>query len=143
MITQLFNKFSTIYGTPSFTVVGFYVLMAVGRKSAAFWDVTPRNLVKSLQTFRSNILLHVQGRRVSKSSNQPEAEPFVVCFLHVACLVYPSTLNIEAVCSSETLAHFYQTTRRCIYKTVLFIAVFTASSCVILFRTINSSALTT
>jgi hypothetical protein len=36
------------------------------------------------------------------------------CILLVTCLVYSSTLKMEAVCSSETLVTFYQTTQRLI-----------------------------
>jgi hypothetical protein len=57
--------------------------MAVSIKMAVFWVVAPCSLVEVYQRFRGNCCLHHQG-----------------------------ALMMEAARTSETLVHFYQTTRR-------------------------------
>jgi hypothetical protein len=38
------------------------------------------------------------------------------CFKLVSSLAYSLTVKMEAICSSETLVYFHQTTRRCVPK---------------------------
>jgi hypothetical protein len=57
-----------------------------------FWDITLCSPLKVSQRFGRMCRLHLQGLAY--------------------CLAYPSTMNIEATCSSETSDDFNRTTRR-------------------------------
>jgi hypothetical protein len=69
-------------------------------KSPIFWDITPCSPLKMNQRFGRTSRLHLQGRRTSQA-NQYEAGTMLV-----SCLVYSSTLKMEAICFSETSVDF-------------------------------------
>jgi hypothetical protein len=64
--------------------------------------------VESQPTFRRSMLLPSSG-----SKNKPSKKPvFASHFMLVSCLVYFSTLKMEATCFSGKSVHFQWTTRR-------------------------------
>jgi hypothetical protein len=54
-------------------LVSFEVLTAVVMKSFIFWDITPFSPVEVKRRFGETYCLHLQCRRVSQTSGQPEA----------------------------------------------------------------------
>jgi hypothetical protein len=56
--------------------------------------------VELYRHFEENYHLYIQGRRVSEAGNQQ----------FVFCLAYSSTVNMEALCPSETFVDFRRTT---------------------------------
>jgi hypothetical protein len=67
------------------------------------WDITPCSPLKVNRHFRGTYRLHLQGRRVSQAKIKHLAFALESC---------SSTLKMEEICSSETLAGFQRTTRR-------------------------------
>jgi hypothetical protein len=77
-------------------VVGFQVLMVVTMKSTVVWDVLLYSPVQVHWCCRGMHCIH------------PSRAPLATCFLLVTCMVYSSTVKMEAVCSSQTSLNFYQ-----------------------------------
>jgi hypothetical protein len=88
-------------------VVRFEVLKAVVMKSPIFWDIRPCGPSKVNRRFGGTYRLHLQGRRISRESNQRDGRWQAEGF----CLAYSSTMNVEATRSSETSVNFQPTTR--------------------------------
>jgi hypothetical protein len=107
-----------------FTFVGFEVFTAVVMKSIIFWDVTPCSLLSCNRRIGGTYRLHLQGRRNNFSKNQ-QASRWQACFLVLAEII-SSTLEMEAICSSETSVESQQTTRRHIpeYDTLRILLLF-------------------
>jgi hypothetical protein len=82
-VHQCFREIYCLHGD----YVGFEVLTPVGMKSSIFWDITP---CSPLEVSR-----HFEGICQAELCLPP-------AFMLVSCLAYPSTLKIEAICSSET-----------------------------------------
>lgn len=59
--------------------------------------------------FRMNVLPPSSESNIKRNKT---TALFDACRLLVSCLAYSLTLEMEAECSSETPADFYQTTRR-------------------------------
>jgi hypothetical protein len=86
-------------------------------KSTVFWDITLCSPLKVNRRFGGTYRLHLQGRRISRAINQQEAVAsprlcWSTAFTLVSCSAYYSTLNMEAICSSETSVDFQRTTQR-------------------------------
>jgi hypothetical protein len=76
--------------------IGKYLL-----KGTIFWDITPCSPLNVNRRFGETYHLHLQGRRLLDT-----------CFYAGSCLVYSSTLKMEALFSSETSIDIERTTRR-------------------------------
>jgi hypothetical protein len=88
-----------------------YEVLTAETENYNFWDITPCNLA-SQPMFQRNISPYHQGLRVNHARSQCHS----VCFMLVSYLAYHSTLKMEAICSSKTLAVFQQITRHHIPK---------------------------
>jgi hypothetical protein len=74
--------------------------------------VTPRSPVEVFWRFGGTCCLYFQCLRVSKAIRKKQAASqakHATSEQLLASLAYSSTLKMEAVCSSETLVNFYQT----------------------------------
>jgi hypothetical protein len=112
-------------------------------KSSIFCDITQCSSLQANRCFGGTHRLHIQGRRISQARNQHESK----CQSElVSCLVYFSTLNIDATYSCETSVDFVRTARRYIaedrtfqmlllYRTVCKSMEVTCKSCKILVLT--------
>jgi hypothetical protein len=82
-----------------------------------FWDITPCSPLKVNRRFREIYGIHVQVRRMSLERKQCESRAlFATCFTLVYCSAYSSTLNVDAIYSSETSVDFQRTTQRYILE---------------------------
>jgi hypothetical protein len=81
--------------------VGFKDFTAAVMKSSVFWDITLCSPLKVNRPFGGTYRLHRQGRKICQARNQRESR-WKPVFTLVSCLAYPSTLEMEATCSSET-----------------------------------------
>jgi hypothetical protein len=86
------------------------LLFKVFTKSFILWNITPTSSLKVDRCFRGTYHLHLQGRRISQTKKQHEAE-LAICFILVSYLAYSSALNMEATPSSETSVDFQRTSR--------------------------------
>jgi hypothetical protein len=73
-------------------------------KSTIFWAIMPCSPLKVNRRFGRTFCLHLQGRRISRKTNQRESR--------WQAEFYPPTLKMEAICSSETSVDFQRITRR-------------------------------
>jgi hypothetical protein len=98
--------------------VGFEVLTAVGMKSTIFWDVTPCSPLRVNRRFGGTCRLRLQGRinNFSKKPASKQVASTLLVYHMLACWFLaeniPSTLKMEAICSSETSVDTRRTTRR-------------------------------
>jgi hypothetical protein len=76
-------------------------------KSTIFCDITEFNPLKVNRRFGGAYHLHLQGRRISAKADVKQ----------ISCSAYSSTLNLEAICSSEKSADFQRITRSYIHTT--------------------------
>jgi hypothetical protein len=74
-------------------------------KSSVLWNITPCSPLKVNRPFGRTYRLHLPVE--NKTSKKP-------AFTLVSCSSYSSTLNMKAVCSSETSVDFQRTTQHCI-----------------------------
>jgi hypothetical protein len=97
--------------------VGFEVLTAVAMKSSVFLDIRLCSPLKASRRF-GGTCVHLQGRRLSHTTNQHEAGMFwacnsACCLLHVGLLCgiffYPDSVR---GCSPETRVDFGRTALR-------------------------------
>jgi hypothetical protein len=77
-------------------------------KYSFFCDITPCSPWKVNKYFGGNCRHHLKGRRRSEARNRLKQVTSKV--LLISCLVYSSTLKIEATCSSEMSVYFWLTT---------------------------------
>jgi hypothetical protein len=91
---------------------GVEVLTAVVMKSSIFWDTKPCSPLKVNRRLEGTCRLHLQSGRIRQVRNQPEKLCLPPAFTLVSCLVYSSTLKMEATYSSKTSVDFQRTTRR-------------------------------
>jgi hypothetical protein len=75
------------------------------------WNIIPCSPARVSRRSGATCCLRPHGRRISQSRNQYEAEMGVACFKLVTCLVYSSTMKMEAICSSDTSVDCHLTTR--------------------------------
>jgi hypothetical protein len=82
-------------------------------ESTIFCDITPCSPLRINQRFGGKYRLHLQGRKISQARNQHESR-CQACHLLACWFAEPisSTLNMEAICSSETLVETQRTTWR-------------------------------
>jgi hypothetical protein len=87
-------------------------------QSYVLWNITPCSPLKVNQHLEGTCRLHLQGRRISHARNQHEAGS-KQRFILVSCLVYSSTLKMEATCSCVTSVGFQRTTWRYIPEWII------------------------
>jgi hypothetical protein len=85
--------------------------MEEATESIIFWYLRPCSLIEFYRRFRGAYCLHLQGRSVSHLQSSIRVMLSAYLFLFV-CLIYCSTLKMEAVLSSEMSVTIYQITRR-------------------------------
>jgi hypothetical protein len=76
------------------------------------WDTTQRSPSKLDRRVGGTNRLHLQGRRISQTTNQPESRCLYLphIFTLVSCFAYYSTVKTETTYSSETLLEFQRAT---------------------------------
>jgi hypothetical protein len=107
--TRLLHSF-LLRGKQPPTCAGFEAFKPVVMKSSVLWNITPCSPLKVNRRFGETCHLHLQHRRINHAWNQCEIR-LSPAFTLVVCLVYSSTPNTEATCSTEMSVDFQRTTR--------------------------------